>query len=223
MNKIVVYIGKPEAGKRTRTEELKKRTSLLDNFFIISPGQILRNAVLKKNPLGDKVKSYLDEGKLVPDEIISTIVIDAIKKVKKQGKDIILDGFPRTVYQAKELLKHLPDSTINLLVFDITDKEVLIRSKHRLYCPVCGTTYTDSKSINPPKRDNICDYCGTCVIKRPDDKREIVEKRLISYEKDTMPVIAFLAGKENVLPLIIPQPFSLSNDPYLERFFKELR
>ncbi|MEJ5172146.1 MAG: adenylate kinase [Hydrogenothermaceae bacterium] len=183
MVKTIVFLGPPGAGKGTQSQLLQERFG----FIQISTGDLLREAVKNQTPLGVKAKSYMDEGKLVPDELI----IDLIKEKLSQigNKNIILDGFPRTVPQAKaldDLLANLGRNMDGVILFDITEDEVVKRLSGRRVCPSCGAVY--HIVYNPPREDEICDKCGTKIIQREDDREEVVRKRFEVYRDQTAPL-----------------------------------
>ncbi|MCX7760926.1 MAG: adenylate kinase [Hydrogenothermaceae bacterium] len=185
MVKTIVFLGPPGAGKGTQSQLLQERLG----FIQISTGDLLREAVKNQTPLGIKAKSYMDEGKLVPDELI----IDLIKeKLSQIGNNIILDGFPRTVPQAKaldNLLANLGRKIDGVILFDITEDEVVKRLSGRRVCPSCGTVY--HIIYNPPREDEICDKCGTKLIQREDDREEVIRKRFEVYRDQTAPLIDY--------------------------------
>ncbi|MEZ0322766.1 MAG: adenylate kinase [Hydrogenothermaceae bacterium] len=208
MYKTVIFLGPPGAGKGTQAQLLQERLG----FIQISTGDLLREAVKNQTPLGVKAKSYMDEGKLVPDDLI----IDLIKEKLSQigDRNVILDGFPRTVTQAKalsDLLSKIGRKIDGVILFDIKEDEVVKRLSGRRVCPSCGAIY--HIIYNPPKEDEICDRCGTKLIQREDDKEEVIRKRfkvyidqtapLIDYYKDYLVKIDATADKEEVYNKII--------------------
>lgn len=186
MKSIVILFGKPGAGKGTRLEELlKARPDLAEKFEVLSVGNMLREARRQQTELGKKAASYMDSGTLVPDEIINGIVIEGITSSEKS---FFLDGFPRTVEQAKAVLDVFPDF---LVEFFVEDDVVIQRARDRRICPTCSTTYT-TNNFKPPKQEGICDKCGAQLIQRPDDDPDVVKNRLKVYEEQTEPVLDVL-------------------------------
>lgn len=169
--KTIIFLGPPGAGKGTQSQLLKER----DNFVQISTGDLLREAVKSQTSLGIKAKQFMDEGKLVPDDLIIDLISEKLEEFK--DKNIIFDGFPRTVPQA-EALKTLLDKKDRkidaVILFEIDDEEVVKRLSGRRICPNCGAVY--HIIFNPPKNDNLCDKCGTPLIQRDDDKEEVIKK-----------------------------------------------
>lgn len=185
MQKVIILFGKPGAGKGTRLSEFLDGKE--DQFEVLSVGNLLRNALKEQTELGKKAESYMNTGSLVPDEIINAIVIDGIRNARKT---VITDGYPRTVGQAAAMLNAgiFPHKVIELYV---DDQVVLERSKARIVCSNCGETYT-TNDFKPPQVQGICDKCGSPLVKRKDDKEEVVRERLKVYQEQTHPVIDFL-------------------------------
>ena len=181
----LVLLGPPGAGKGTQSVVLAKRYKIPH----ISTGDILRESVKLAQPLGLKAKSYMDKGELVPDEIVTDIVVERLKK--DDTKDgYILDGFPRTLKQAEDLdeaLKRAASATDMVIYFATSPAVAIERLSGRRVCKSCGFNY-HVKNI-PPKKEGICDKCGGSLFQRPDDKEETVRNRLKVYEDQTKPLI----------------------------------
>ncbi|SNZ11458.1 adenylate kinase [Hydrogenobacter hydrogenophilus] len=188
---IVVFLGPPGAGKGTQAKLISQELKLKH----VSTGDMLRSAVEKQTPLGLKAKEYMDRGELVPDELVIAMVEEEVS----QEENVILDGFPRTLQQAKALenmLSRYHRSVDKVFLFEIGDDYIVERLSGRRTCPKCGAVY--HMKFNPPKEDEICDICGTKLIQREDDKEEVVRKRLEVYRKQTAELIDFYE-KENKL------------------------
>lgn len=187
----LVLLGPPGAGKGTQSVVLAREYKVPH----ISTGDILREAVKSGAPLGIKAKAYMDRGDLVPDEIVTGIVVERLKK-PDTSKGYILDGFPRTLQQAKDLdaaLKGM-SSAIDMVIFFETSSRVAIeRLSGRRVCKACGFNY-HVKNI-PPKKEGICDKDGGVLFQRPDDNEATVLKRLKVYEEQTKPLIAYYKGQ----------------------------
>lgn len=187
----LVLLGPPGAGKGTQSVVLAKRY----NIPHISTGDILRESVKAGEPLGLKAKSYMDKGELVPDDVVTGIVAERLKK-NDTVKGYILDGFPRTVKQAEDLEAALKkaSSSIDMVVYFATSAPVAIeRLTGRRVCKSCGYNY---HVINiPPKKEGICDKCGAPLFQRPDDTEDTVRNRLKVYEDQTKPLIDFYMKK----------------------------
>ncbi len=189
MAKTLIFLGPPGAGKGTQAERLVEEKG----FVQLSTGDILREAVKKGTELGKKAKEYMDAGKLVPDDLIIEIIEEKLKEL--EGKDIILDGFPRTIPQAEALEKMLPKVGRKLdavILFDVPDEVVIERISGRRIDPKTGKVY--HIKYNPPPPD-------VEVIQRDDDKEEVVRNRLKVYHEQTAPLIEFYK-KKNILKVI---------------------
>ena len=187
MEKIFILFGKPGAGKGTRLGEFLEGRD--GQFEILSVGNLLRKALKEQTEIGKKAEFYMNSGLLVPDEVINEIVINGLKNAQKT---VIIDGFPRTVGQAKAMLDAgiFPHKVIELFV---EDQVVLERAKARIVCSNCGEPYTTNK-FRPPKVEGICDKCGGTLLRRKDDAEEVVQERLKVYQNQTYPVVEFLSS-----------------------------
>ncbi len=189
MAKTLIFLGPPGAGKGTQAEKLVEEKG----FVQLSTGDILREAVKKGTDLGKKAKEYMDAGKLVPDDLIIEIIEEKLKEL--EGKDIILDGFPRTIPQAEALEKMLPHVGRKLdavILFDVPDEVVIERISGRRIDPKTGKVYHVKYNPPPP---------GVEVIQRDDDKEEVVRNRLKVYHEQTAPLIEFYKNK-NILKVL---------------------
>ncbi len=185
----IILLGAPGAGKGTQAEVLAERYGIPT----ISTGNMIRAEVREGTPLGQKTKQYIDEGLLVPDEIIMAIVESRLSK-PDCAKGYILDGIPRTIPQAKAL-DEMDLGDYIVLNISVGDEEILNRLGGRRVCGKCGATY--HVTFNPPAEEGKCNACGEALIIRPDDSRETIEKRLAVYHEQTEPLIAYYeqAGK----------------------------
>lgn len=183
----MILLGPPAAGKGTQAKILAEKFSIPT----ISTGAIIRNAISSKTPLGVAAKDYIDRGELVPDDL----VIDLVKRRIAEDdckNGYILDGFPRTVFQA-ETADKIGVEVEKAILFDVSDEEVINRITGRRECASCGSVYHTVS--NPPKSDGICDVCGKKLIHRQDDTEETVRKRLEVYHKQTEPLVKFYEEK----------------------------
>lgn len=206
----IVLLGPPGAGKGTQSIVLSREYKIPH----ISTGDILRESVKAGLPLGLKAKSYMDKGELVPDEVVTGIVIERLKKPDAAG-GYILDGFPRTLKQAQDLDSALQNSGpgIDMVVyFATTEKTAIERLSGRRVCRSCGFNY-HVKNI-PPRTAGKCDKCGGELFQRPDDGEGTVKNRLKVYEAQTAPLIDYYA-KKNMLKRV-------SGDLGVEELFKVL-
>jgi len=182
----IVLLGAPGAGKGTQCKRIVERYGLIH----LSSGDILRRQRAEGTDLGKKAQSYMDSGALVPDRLIVEMMSKAIKESPAAG--YILDGFPRTVEQAVELDKSLSsngeavDVVINL---QVDDRAVVERMTGRRSCPKCGAVY-HIKNLKP-KVDGVCDNDGAKLVQRPDDRPQVVAKRLETYHGQTKPVVDY--------------------------------
>ncbi|MEN1762143.1 adenylate kinase [Anoxynatronum sibiricum] len=188
----LILLGPPNAGKGTQAQ------SLINKYHIpqISTGDIFRANIKQETPLGKEAKSYLDQGLLVPDELVVAIVQDRLKQEDCQT-GFLLDGFPRTVVQAEALERFLKEdgSALNRVINIHVARETLIeRAIGRRVCQQCGATY--HVVFKPTATEGICDSCGGEVIQRKDDQRETAEKRIQVYENETAPLIEFYQSQD---------------------------
>lgn len=183
----LILLGPPGAGKGTQATNIVKEYGITH----ISTGDIFRYNIKNQTELGKKVKEFLDNGKLVPDELTIDLVWDRLSKEDcKNG--FLLDGFPRTINQAKALQEGLKERGLKLdKVINIdVDKNILVkRLSGRRVCKECGETYHIENK--PTKKEGICDKCSSEVIQRADDNEITVLERIEVYEKQTFPLIDF--------------------------------
>jgi adenylate kinase len=189
--KLVIF-GPPSAGKGTQAQKLSKQYGIPQ----VATGDLLRKAVADKTPLGLKIKSYLDQGKLGPDEVIVQLIKERVAKPDcKNG--FLLDGFPRTMGQAKEL-ERMTD--IDLVLSIVVDFESLVeRAVGRRTCPKCSAVY--HIKFNPPMNEGICEKCGSKLIQRDDDKEETVRNRLKVYQEQTAPLVEYYRKKGKLVDI----------------------
>ncbi|MDX8367547.1 adenylate kinase [Cytobacillus sp. IB215665] len=187
----LVLMGLPGAGKGTQAEQIVSKY----NIPHISTGDMFRAAISEGTELGLKAKAFMDEGKLVPDEVTIGIVRERLGKNDcKNG--FLLDGFPRTVAQAEALeqLLHVMNSTIDFVININVDKSILLdRLTGRRICKNCGSTY--HLVFNPPQQEGVCDKCGGELYQRADDNEATVETRLEVNIKQSEPLLNFYKQK----------------------------
>lgn len=187
---IIILLGPPGAGKGTHAGPLSQRLHIPH----ISTGDLFRENIRQKTPLGLQIQEIMSQGSLVPDALVLEMLFDRISK-KDCEKGFILDGFPRTLPQAQTLFTEFPN--LLALYFDLPDETLVERIVGRLACKQCGKPY--HRQFDPPKQTGLCDQCKTPLIQREDDREEIVRKRLQIYKDQTQPVIDFFAQKPDVL------------------------
>lgn len=191
----IIMLGAPGAGKGTQALRLSEKYCIPH----ISTGDIFRANIKNKTELGKKAKAFIDNGQLVPDELVIDLVIDRIND-DDCANGYILDGFPRTIPQAEEFDKSLAengDEIDYVIDIEVSDEDIITRMSGRRTCPECGATY--HIKYNPTKIEDICDNCGKTVILRDDDKPETVNRRLEVYHSQTKPLIDYYAAKEKIV------------------------
>ncbi|WP_408955522.1 adenylate kinase [Natroniella sp. ANB-PHB2] len=188
----LLLVGPPGAGKGTQAKRLAKAYSIPH----IATGDIFREAIKNETPLGKKAKEYIDQGKLVPDEVTIGMVEERLSRDDCQ-KGFILDGFPRTVNQADALTNILEDLEICLdIVFNInvSDQEVINRLSGRRVCSECGASF--HIEFSPPQETGVCDECDGGLYQRDDDNPETIKERLVVYSKQTAPLIDYYQERD---------------------------
>ena len=187
----IIMLGAPGAGKGTQAKKIAEKYGLPH----VSTGDIFRANIKNGTPLGIEAKKYMDEGKLVPDELTVKILLDRVAQDDcKNG--YILDGFPRTIPQAEVLdkaLTELNDKIDYAIDVEVPDENIINRMGGRRACLACGATY--HVVFNAPKKEGICDACGKELVLRDDDAPETVKKRLDVYHEQTQPLIDFYNKK----------------------------
>ena len=187
----LILLGPPGSGKGTQGEALQEDLRL--PYY--ATGDILRGAVKEGSELGEKAKEYMDDGDLVPDDLIIDVIADRIQH-EEASDGFILDGFPRTVPQAEALAKKMETlgrSMTAALMIDVSDEEVVRRLGGRRTCEEGGHVF--HVEFNPPKDEGVCDIDGSKLLVRDDDKPEVIEKRLATYHSKTKPLVAWYAER----------------------------
>lgn len=187
----IIMLGAPGAGKGTQAKMIAEKYSVPH----ISTGDIFRANIKNGTELGMEAKKYMDQGLLVPDELTVRILLDRVAQEDcKNG--YVLDGFPRTIPQAEVLdhaLTELGDKIDFAINVDVPDENIIRRMSGRRACLTCGATYHIEHI--PPKKEGVCDACGSELVLRDDDKAETVKNRLDVYHKQTQPLIDFYTEK----------------------------
>lgn len=183
----LVLIGSPGAGKGTQAKVLSKSLAIAH----ISTGDLLRNEMNLKTEIGLKITDMMNNGELVPTEIVCELLVKRIKE-KDCGNGYILDGFPRNVEQA-EMLEDITGSLDRVVYINVADDIIVERMSGRRSCQTCGQMY--HVKYNSPMIDGICDNCNTVLIQRPDDSEETVKHRLSVFRTATAPVISYYKDK----------------------------
>lgn len=187
----LIFLGPPGSGKGTQAQRLGARRGLVQ----LSSGDVLRRERQEGSPIGQKAAQYMDAGTLVPDEVITGVMLAAIDRLPA-GTGFILDGFPRTLPQAETLDAGLAERKLKIdavIDFKLDDEEIIRRIVGRRVCNACAATY--NVSFLPPKVDGKCDKCGGELIQRKDDRREVIVTRLETYRAQTAPLIEYYARR----------------------------
>lgn len=188
----VVFLGAPGVGKGTQADRIAAQFKVVK----ISTGDLLREAVRNQTPLGLEAKSFMDQGKLVPDSVVIGLVRDKLGDAAC-ANGFVLDGFPRTAPQAEELGNVLKSKQLRLdrvVNFQVSRDDVIKRLSGRRSCPKCQATF--HVDFAPSKTGDTCDRCGEALIQRSDDRREAIETRLRVYEEQTAPLIRYYADRQ---------------------------
>lgn len=193
----LIFLGPPGCGKGTQAK------MLTDKHLIpqISTGDILREAVKKGTAMGKEAKTYMDAGKLVPDQVVIGIIRDRLTQADCE-KGFILDGFPRTVVQAEaldEMLQGMHRRIEHAISFTVDDRELLQRLTGRRTCRTCGTMF--HVLFNPPRQQGVCDACSGKLYQRDDDQEATISNRLNVYNQQTAPLIEYYQKKGLLRPI----------------------
>jgi len=189
----LVLLGPPGAGKGTQAKVLSNKLHIPH----ISTGDIFREAKQSGSELGNRLSDYMNQGVLVPDEIVNQIVAERLQREDVKDAGFILDGYPRTSQQAEALDEVLDNIALHIdsVIFIKTSKEtIIVRLTGRRVCKGCGSIF-HIKNI-PPKEEGVCDYCGSQLYQRDDDKEETVLKRLQVYEGQTKELVDYYSQKD---------------------------
>jgi len=208
----LVLLGPPGAGKGTLAKIITDSIGLVH----VSTGDILREEISNDTPLGQEAKSYIDGGNLVPDEVVTKLIDNKFKTDEKLDKGFMLDGYPRTEQQAKDLDNILIEAkkTLDVVVYMESTLPVIIsRLAGRRICKKCGHVYHVKN--RPPKVEGVCDECSGELYQRPDDNEETIKKRMDVYLKSTQPIIEYYK-KQNKL-------VNIDGDKESEDLYSELK
>lgn len=190
----IILLGPPGAGKETQAKTLAKRLNLCH----ISTGDLLRQNVLKQTDLGKQTQGFMNKGALVPDELVTRMLIQRIDEADVQS-GFILDGYPRTINQAETLDSMLRERKIQIdtvFYLDTSEKTVIQRLSGRRVCNKCGANFHLTNM--PPKVDMVCDYCTNELYQRSDDQEETIKKRLEVYNKESAFLIQYYELKQKL-------------------------
>jgi adenylate kinase len=209
-----IIFGAPGSGKGTYASRLQSSLGV----YVIAMGDIFREIMQEDTPFGSKVKGYVEKGLLVPDDIVIDVLKQRLAKVPK-GKGFILDGYPRTIEQAKAL-KEIAKIDVILLQM-VPDWIIIERLSSRRICRNCGAVY--NTRFLKPKVEGVCDKCGESLYQRSDDTPEVIKKRIQVYQEQTSPILQHY--KEKNVPFIISSITALDTppEPVVEEMVKELK
>lgn len=192
--KGIILLGAPGSGKGTQAKKISAQFSIPQ----ISTGDMLREAVKEGTEMGMRARTYMDQGGLVPDEVVIGIVRDRLKAPDCRD-GFILDGFPRTIPQAEALdrvVRELGKEITTVLSLEVDANALMERLCGRRTCPGCGAMY--HVKFNPPGAEGRCDKCGGALVQRDDDKEETIRTRLENYRKSTEPLIGYYKGSGKI-------------------------
>ena len=197
----LILLGAPGAGKGTQAEYLSHKLRIP----WLSTGNMLREAIQNKTPIGLEAKRFMDNGQLVPDDVVIAAVEEWVAR-DDCANGYILDGVPRTIAQA-EALERFGVAIDNVVSIEIEDAVIEARMSGRRVCPRCGERY--HITANPPKIDGVCDDCGGKLVSREDDQSETVRERLAVYHRQTEPLKGFYEARGMLLSVFGNQPLEL--------------
>lgn len=186
---VIILLGPPGSGKGTQAKKISEKLALPH----ISTGDLFRENLSKGTELGKRVKSYMESGNLVPDDIVIEMLMARVAQPDCK-KGYLLDGFPRSLPQAEALQKQLGED-VNLIVLNIkVDDDVIVkRIEGRMTCDQCGEIY--NRYFSPPSHEGVCDQCGGTLGQRSDDNATVIRERLNVYHKQTAPLESFYEKK----------------------------
>jgi adenylate kinase len=209
-----IIFGPPGAGKGTYASRLQAKLGV----EVIATGDIFRELIKEDSEFCKKVKGYVEKGLLVPDEVVIEVLKQHLSKIPK-GKGFILDGFPRTLGQAKTLDTITPIDMVLLL--DVPDWIIIERLSSRRICRNCGAVY--NIRFLKPKVEGVCDKCSGPLYQRSDDNPEVIKKRLEVYKQQTSPLLEYYKQKQ--VPFIVSEAKSLESPPeaMVEQMLVELK
>ena len=193
----LVFLGAPGAGKGTQATKLARKLGIPH----ISSGDLLREAAKENSPLARELKKYLDTGQLIPDEMMNKDIRTRLSNLDA-SKGFILDGYPRTVAQARALQEELNGKNLELngvVFFNLPKEKAVERLSGRRACKNCSYSY--HLKYKPPDKEGVCDNCGGMLYRRDDDNPEIIRKRFVEFEKKTADLIAFYRDKNLLIEI----------------------
>lgn len=206
---IIILLGAPGSGKGTQAKRLAEAYHIPH----ISTGDLFREHIKGETELGKKAKEFIHAGKLVPDDLVLDMLKERVS-MKDSLNGYVLDGVPRTIFQAESLSKILPKQAhIEVVFLDVPDDVIIKRAEGRFVCKQCGTVY--NRFLTPQMKGAACDKCGGELYRRPDDASDVVHERLTVYRKQTAPLLEYYTKKGLVTPF--------NGDKSPDVVFKELK
>ncbi len=209
-----IIFGAPGAGKGTYSTRMQNKLGV----DVIAMGDIFRESVKQSTELGKKVKSYVEKGALVPDEVVLEVLKDRLNKVPK-GKGFLLDGFPRTIAQAESLQSIAKIDVI--LMLDVPDQIIIERLTSRRLCKSCGAVY--NIRFLKPKVEGKCDKCGGELYQRSDDNETVIRNRLQVYKTQTEPLVEYYRKKNVPFIVNVTESVDQPPEPMVEHMMAELK
>jgi adenylate kinase len=200
----VIFLGPPGAGKGTQAARLATHLGVPK----IGTGEMLRTAIAKNTPLGQKAHPLMEKGNLVPDDLLVELVRERIAE-PDCDHGFVFDGFPRTLPQARGLEEMTGGDPHAWVVFDfeVPRPVLMLRLSGRRWCPSCQATF---HLVNdPPKRSGVCDACGTALAQREDDHEPVVARRLQEYDQRTFPLIEHYRTRARMIPIDGNRPMDM--------------
>jgi len=188
----IILLGPPGAGKGTQAKDLVQRLNLKH----LSTGDILREEKEKKTDLGIQIQKYMNQGLLVPNEVVLELLRKKLESLRTDCEGFIFDGYPRNIQQAENLETLLAEMGMQIdmvIFFDVTEEISVQRLSGRRVCSKCGANFHITNM--PPKQEGICDYCGGSLYQRDDDTPEVIKKRWATYMEETLPLLNYYEKK----------------------------
>ena len=183
-SRVIILLGPPGAGKGTQAVRLAAELGIAH----VATGDLFRENLSQGTDLGNRAKGYMEAGKLVPDDLVLEMLFDRVSK-PDCAEGYLLDGFPRTLPQAKALTKALGNQAYLTLLLEVEDELLVGRASGRLLCRGCSNIHHDT--FSPPKQEGKCDACGGELYRRKDDAAEVVRERLVVFHNETQPMIDY--------------------------------
>ncbi len=194
----LIFLGPPGAGKGTQSLLLLQRHGVIS----LASGDILREAIRGNEPIGKEADRFMKAGQLVPDDLITGLMLDRLGKLAK-NQSFVLDGFPRTKDQALALdawlIEHRHKPVDLIIDFEMDEDKILKRLEGRRICRTCGASYHMKNLV--PKKPGQCDHCGELLQVRPDDQPETIRRRFVVYHRQTEPLLEFYGSQKKVRPV----------------------